>query len=463
MKKFIVLALWAFSCRPLLAISMNFNGQVRSEASHYQDLGLGTGSLSSSKNFIQMRALLDPNLIIDDHFSIKSEWSLLTSPSFTPNATIPLGSGAGGWIFGDVNSAALVLTRAWLEWTSDFGVFRLGRMPVSWGYGLLYDAGNGLWDDFQTTYDRIEYRLHLGHVIGAVAYSKPRKFTAAGSDNDQDFYQAFLQYDNPESEIEGGILYEKQVRGSQQQGDLLGTSNPAVPSNPYKLPASDLNPYPLSNKTPYPLSNNVVDLYLKKTLGYLTLGGEVGWIVGTAAGYSGNGVPDNLNAFAVTLNASYEVHRLKIFTDFLYASGDNNLNGGHLNGFVLLHRNRRPGLILGRELLGPYYTNLVGYGSPVVYGAQDTFSGVIYLRPGVRFDWTPSLSSGLELILAQKAAVTDTDSKNLGIEVDIGTEFAMYKNFDLGGQVGYLFPGDGLQVPNPKGAFAGRATAALKF
>ena len=67
--------------------------------------------------------------MVDDHFSVRSQWSLLTSPRFTPDATLALGSGHGAYVFGDVSSSALVLSRAWLEWTSDFGVFRLGRMP----------------------------------------------------------------------------------------------------------------------------------------------------------------------------------------------------------------------------------------------------------------------------------------------------------------------------------------------
>src|SRR5690606_13479087 len=149
-------------------------------------------------------------------------------------------------------------------------------------------------------------------------------------------------------------------------------------------------------------------------------------------------------------------HKVKAFVELLYAGGDADLSDNQLNGFVLLHRNRRPGLILGRELLGPYASNHVGYGSPVVYGDGGTFSGTIYARPGVRVDWSRNWASGVEVIYAQKATAASGDSSSLGVEVDVGTEYSVYRNFDMGLTFGYLFPGGGLRVPDPKGVFAAR-------
>ena len=460
MKKLIVLFLGYFSVA-VFGVSMNFHGNFRAEGTYYKNADLGSGS-NDVKQFIGARGLLNPDIIIDDHFSIRSQWSLLTSPVFTPNGGVPLGVGQGGWIFGDVQSLNLQLSRAWLEWTSDFGVFRIGRMPFSWGYGLVWDAGNQTWDDFQTTYDRLEYRLHLGNIIGALAYSKPRKLSVLGNSNDSEFYTVYLQYRNPEMEVEGGILYEKQERSTSQNADLRGDRPPGggVSPNPLNDPA---NSYPLSNKTPYARSNDVVNVYLKKTMGRLTMGGELAWLSGEAIDYNGNGTPDSLNGLGVLLSASYEIHTVKGFIDALYVSGDANLNDDNNNGFVLMNRNRRPGLILGRELLGPYYGNNAGLGSLLVYGDADTYSGVIYVRPGVRIEWSKSWASALEIIYAQKATVSATDTKNLGLEVDFGTDYSVYRNFDLGAKLGYLFAGAGLRVGAPKNVFALSMTASLTF
>jgi hypothetical protein len=442
---------------PAQAVSMNFSGNFRTEASTYQNLNLGVAG-PGAKNFISSRALLFPNLVIDDHFSLKSQWSLLSSPNFSPNATQALGVGQGGWVFGDPNAASLILSRAWLEWTSDVGVLRAGRMPVAWGYGLVYDAGLNQWDDFQTTFDRIEYRLHLGYVVGALAYSKGRKLSTQGNDNDQEFYVGYLQYNNPEVEVEAGFLFEKQQRSGSQSADLMGSASPyALPSG---VPAA--NRTHLSNRTPWPQSNNLIDAYFKKTSGALTLGGEVAWLSGTATDYVGDG-GDNMSAIGVTLNVSYEFTKVKAFLDFLYASGDSNLNDNQMGGFVVLNRNRRPGLILGRELLGNFNNTTVAQGSPVVYGAADTFSGVLYFRPGVRIDWASDWASGIEIIVARKASSSPGSSSNLGVEIDIGAEHAVYKNFGLGVTFGYLIAGEGLGVASPKGPYALRATAAVSF
>jgi hypothetical protein len=205
----------------------------------------------------------------------------------------------------------------------------------------------------------------------------------------------------------------------------------------------------------YPLSANFVDLYVKKTVGDLNFGGEVGWLSGTAA------PSGNLNAFGLMANATYDFHKVKAYVDFLYASGDSNF-ASHLNGFTVLNRNRSPGLILGQQLLGPYASDLVGYGSLLYYGDPGDFSGILYLTPGVRVDWSTAWASGLEFIIPRKAT-TASDSASLGFEIDGNVTHTVYKNFDIGLDLGYLFPGDGLRVQNPKGVFATRGTVALKF
>lgn len=439
--------------------SMNFSGSFRTEATSFTNLAQTTGK--ESKQFILGRALLDPNLLIDDHFSIRSQWTLLTSPKFSPQATQALGNGQGGFIFGDVQSASLNLNRAWLEWTSDFGVVRLGRVPISWGYGLTWDSGNRVWDDYQTTDDRLEYRLHLGNVIGALAYTKARKLSVLEG-NDQEFYTVYLQYDNPELDVEGGIYFEKQTRTSDLAGVTGGTGGPVEPSNPF----FDSGNAPLSTKAPSPKTNNAIDVYLKKTTGRFTLGGEVNWISGKAYALAGGGDAD-LNAFGAIANITYSHHKLKLFTEAVYATGDKNINDSSSTSFTLLHFNRaRPGLILGRELLGKYHGDNVSKGNLLVYGTDGSYSGVLYFRPGIRVDWSPAWASGVELVIARKATTADGDNSNLGWELDFGTDYNVYRNFDLGVNLGFAFPGEGIPLNaggEHKSIFAVRTTAALKF
>ncbi|MCB0416458.1 MAG: hypothetical protein H6617_11405 [Bdellovibrionaceae bacterium] len=452
-------------CTSVLAVSMNFGGHFRAETAYYGSLGLGvTGVSGAEKTYLSGRALLDPTLVIDDHFSLYSQWNVLATASAagsaltTPPATVGLVAGQGGYVFGDQSATGLILNRVWLEWTSDFGVLRLGRMPVAWGYGLLYDGGNQVWDNWQTTYDRFEYRLHLGHVIGGIAYSKPRKSSVIAGTNDQDFYSIYIKYDNPELEVEAGIMYEKQARTSGQQAELLNDTRATTGVDR----ALQLGLAP-GRRTPYPLNNNLVDVYVKKTLRYFTFGGEIAWIGGSAADFDNNANADTLNAFAFMVNAAYERHMLKAFVDFVWASGDSNVNDGSMNGFILMHRNRHPGLIMGRELMGASHGNTVGLGSLFAYSnSQNSFSGAYYLRPGIRFDWSQDWSTGLELIWARKAAVAAGEAADLGFEVDLGVEHTVYQNCFLGANAGILFAGSGLSGSN-RNPVAVRAHLGVTF
>ena len=153
--------------------------------------------------------------------------------------------------------------------------------------------------------------------------------------------------------------------------------------------------------------------------------------------------------------------------EVVYATGDKNLNDSSTTAFSLIHLNRtRPGLILGRELMGTANSNSVAKGNLLSYGTTGTFSGLLFIRPGFRVDWSPSWASGAEVIIAKKAATPDGASSNLGWEIDFGTDYNVYKNFDLGLNMGFAFPGEGIALPaggERKSIFAVRTTAALKF
>lgn len=444
---FLVIGFSFLGSASIEAASLTFGGQFRGQYANYYKLDLA----NEGKSYNALRTLLYPNVVIDDHFRIRSQWSLLASPGGassafgTPNANTPLGVGQGGLILGDRSSVNMVLSRAWLEWTSDFGVFRVGRMPVHWGYGMLYDEGLGLWDNFQTTFDRIEYRLHLGYVMGGLAVSEPRRGSVSPGQNDSTFYAIYLEYNNPESQVEAGIMFEKQSRSSDQRDELLN-KNLASGSVDRSL---ELGFAPGTALTPSPKSNNVVDVYMKKTVRYFTFGGEVVWLDGEAFDYNADGTTDKLSsAFGVMGSAEYKYHAINAFLQVMYATGDSNLSDGTLSAFVLLNRNRHPGLILGNELLGASHGNHVGLGSTVAYGNTGSYSGVFFVKPGMRFDWSKSWSTGLEVIVANKASVQAGESKSLGVEVDIGAEYAIYKNAVAALDVGVLVPGAGIAGGN---------------
>lgn len=459
----------AFATSGAFAVTMNFEGTFRTEGSYYNNTGLGNAAVPKDKAFIYNRALLNPSVVIDDHFSVKSQWSLLTSPSLAPASGNFAGSamvvGNGGYVLGDPNATAMVLQRAWLEWTSDVGVLRMGRMPFDWGYGVLWDDGSrDIWDDFQTTLDRLEYRLNLGYINFGVSYSKTFKAATLGSGSDAVFFSGFLQYKNPETDFEGGILYENQWRAPDLTANFKNGAGAPRNPNPWAVPPGvpPASQPQLARQTPFPLSNHVLDLYVKKGLGAFTVGGEFSYLAGKALDFGGDGATDDLGAFALLARASYEKHQLKAYAEVLYATGDDNNNDNTQSGFLLLHRNRRPGLILGRELLGPYAQNAVSQGSCVAYSGANTFSGCLYAKVGASYDWTSTITTGLDFIYARKVAVGAGEDPALGFEIDAGVSYLLYQNFVVGANAGFLMPGAGIG-PDTGTSFALRGTAALNF
>ena len=311
-------------------VSITFSGTLRGDGDFFEneDLGFQGGK---SKEYLSSRMLLSPSILIDDHLAIQSEWNLLTSPLFAPSSVVnannpnPYGQvayGQGGYLFGDYQAQGFVLARAYLEWTSDFGVLRLGRMPFSWGYGLVYDSGDGIWDNYQTTFDRLEYRLHLGQIVGGLAYSKPMTASFTGGGNDGAYYTGFVLYNSSDSELNAGILYEKQARSGANQGPALLNMNP-----------TEIGLGTGVTPVPYPVNANLADIFLRKKAGVFRYGIEGSWLNGSATAYPPSTSDVNLDAVALTGNLELNFESWNIFLEGLFASGDSNLAGGHLNDF----------------------------------------------------------------------------------------------------------------------------------
>ncbi|MBO6935953.1 MAG: hypothetical protein JJ863_13295 [Deltaproteobacteria bacterium] len=70
------------------------------------------------------------------------------------------------------------LERAWLQFLIPVGQIRIGRMPSSWGMGLLSNDGNGLgeWGDplFGTTYDRVLFATRPISIFNAISKGDAR-------------------------------------------------------------------------------------------------------------------------------------------------------------------------------------------------------------------------------------------------------------------------------------------------
>jgi uncharacterized protein (TIGR04551 family) len=79
--------------------------------------------------------------------------------SANPNARYNLESTTQGPPTAGINGTrnSIDVKRAWVEYVTPVGQLRFGRMPFHWGMGMLYNAGDQVDQDYQTTVDRIMF------------------------------------------------------------------------------------------------------------------------------------------------------------------------------------------------------------------------------------------------------------------------------------------------------------------
>jgi uncharacterized protein (TIGR04551 family) len=126
------------------------------------------GKLCSNKSQAgaNMRLRLAPELHISDNLRILSQIDALdnlvlgsTSDAYSRYAPIPFLSTTQGAPTAGQNGYrnSIEVKRAWAEYNTPVGQLRFGRMPFNWGLGMLYNSGDGVDSDWQTTYDRIMF------------------------------------------------------------------------------------------------------------------------------------------------------------------------------------------------------------------------------------------------------------------------------------------------------------------
>lgn len=121
-----------------------------------------------------MRLRLNPELHISDNLRVMAQIDALdnlvlgsTPDSYATggalkgnaNARDSIESQSQGAPTAGVNGTrnSIDVKRAWAEYLTPVGQLRFGRMPFHWGLGMLYNAGDGVDQDYQTNVDRIQF------------------------------------------------------------------------------------------------------------------------------------------------------------------------------------------------------------------------------------------------------------------------------------------------------------------
>jgi uncharacterized protein (TIGR04551 family) len=147
--------------------------------------GVGSPCSDKSESSANLRFRINPELSISDNLRIVSQLDLLNNlvlgstsnayamqPGSTPTTTSGYVSAgynpyAPSAVFtttqgsptAGINSFqnAVNVNRVWAEYMTPVGQIRFGRMPNQWGLGMVYNAGDGIDSDYQSTIDRIMF------------------------------------------------------------------------------------------------------------------------------------------------------------------------------------------------------------------------------------------------------------------------------------------------------------------
>tara|TARA_Y100000590_G_scaffold469154_1_gene655150 strand:- start:1735 stop:3267 length:1533 start_codon:yes stop_codon:yes gene_type:complete len=462
-----------FSASPTWALDLDWSGQFRTETNWLYNYSFDSGNITAdsarmngntpkgyyipgggSKNaFFQTLFLkLRPNIVVNDNIYIKSEW-WVGNPIFGMFGNLPYTLDQRNFYSNQSRGSAITAQRVWAEFLSDVGVIQVGRAPLHWGLGVVWNSGDSVWDRYMSTGDVVRMVSKFGSfklIPGIVKYSNGNNVGGActvsgtactpttGTDGLTD-YSLGLLYESFDDEIEVGVNFIRRIGGAAQD------------------PASGVLGF---DGTPSGMNYNVWDIYAKKGIGPVTLAVEAPIVSGEVDGVS-------YSSYAIALEADWEI------TSFLdthikagRAPGQPSIDSSTPDKFRPFYFN--PAYRLGHLMFNYQFANFAGpntqnnpqlnesnqaspYDNPITNA--NYLSWNLGLNTGKwkfdttwTFGWAVETASGTNYFNSWRRKFEshsgDKQSSSLGWEMDYGLEFEWDEGFLFGWTFGWFFPGE---------------------
>lgn len=414
------------------ALDLDWTGDFRAEnhwisnyrmnSSNAQSGGYSIPGPDGKAQFQTLFFRLRPRAIVNDNVYLRSElW-------FGNPATGFFGDAAPGADLARYNStfssgSAVSAQRFWAEVLTDIGNVHVGRAPLNWGLGLVWNAGDGLYDRFQSTGDMIRMVSKFGAFSfspAAVKYTAGNSVSGGGTSE----YAIALKYENPDDEFEGGVNFIRRV-GAGFGSFAVGGSGDS--------------------------NSNTWDIFTRKKLGKAEISAEAPITTGKISG-------TDASTYALALEGRYSA------TDILNFSA----KAGHVPGQsgdqskirgYQLHPNYKTGLILFNYQFANFNVANIGPNATAsVFNAPITNAN--YLQLGTEYTSGKWVFRGSWLYArASEAAPASgqyfnqwtrtfetnagaAQSNSLGWELDAGTTLKWDDHFEFKADAGMFMPGD---------------------
>ncbi len=460
------------------ALDLDWSGQLRSELNWVNNYSMGNGNLPDARSlgngytvsgggsenaaFQTLFARLRPKVIVNDNVYIKSEWWVGSPIYGFFGDGAPYSTDQRQYYSNQSRGSTITAQRLWLEVITDVGTLQVGRAPLNWGLGLVWNAGEGLYDRYQTTGDTVRLvskfgaftfvpsvvKYSMGNNVGGSAQYDGTSWQPSSGGQGVSDYALQLKYENPDEDLEGGVNFVKRIAGPAQDTNYgyLGFNGTAAGAN-----------------------YNTWDLYARKRAGKLTVAGEVPLTSGDIGGVS-------YSAFALAAEANYAVtDSWEASLKAGHAPGQPNAVNGSTDKFraFYFNPNYKIALIMFNYALhnfvgpnsqnnpaGGTAQNLVSpYDNPIT-NANYLNVGGAYRSDKWRFhaDYTfaqagESAAAGSYFYNTWQRKYVDntsglTQSTALGWEMDYGAQFRYDDTFQFGLDLGWWFPGDFYKFSN---------------
>ncbi len=372
-----------FSSATVQAFDFTAHGYLRNRVVYYHDLdtqkpnagvnqgGLGDNDQYGSMLFTQQRLRIEPLLKINDNISIHTSFDILdnviagTESSKKIDFLSPIVGtiqlpGAGGALGVTGGAAgenkAINVRRAYMDILTPGGKFRVGRQPSHVGLGIFQNDGNGLFDDFGDTSDRVLYLAAMEtDRLGTFNFGASADFTftkqqdprvsglggaITGPSEDMRQFAGFFLYDLKDFSIGtfSGLRYR-----NGKEGDTTTTARQIlVDANGNVITDSDGNAQ-LTDPLPAGADGNTMlyfsDVYAEYKRGPVQVRGEFILMTGKiSSGVAIDAIPfNNLPANALGAIALPAQNTMLVYMGALEAAvdlgfGDALLQGGYASG-----------------------------------------------------------------------------------------------------------------------------------
>ena len=410
------------------AVEVAWDGHYRARGRYFNSLSLATPEENEfseeSSLWLDHRLRLAPTFKFSDSVSVFTEVDVLPFVTWGGNPstlTDPATGEEGAAVYANTVHAPttsegadsiqnIQARRVFAEISTEYAKIRFGRMPVEWGSGMVYNAGNDPLSEYGDTADRIQVTAPVGalYLIGAAETS------AENFVNQADDLKTFT----------GGIAY---------LGERFGVGS----YNTYRVQTfEDSSEFKIFT----------ADLWAKAELGMTEVEFEFAFQTG-----SGNLSQEEndvrISGIGTQLTALLGNDKMRVGASSGLATGDQDPVDKQFRAFsfdpdfnVALMMFEEPMPVLNHE-----NPNLSSNGGREWGAARlgEGISNALYVRPAFQYTVMEGLDLEFAWIGAKAAKLpeSEADDGGYGSEFDFTVDYRPFDHFRLTSTTGYFMPG----------------------